>query len=151
MALPVSWVDRIFDKLTLIYGQSFLRKWSDIDLNAVKSDWAHELSGFENHPKAIAWALQNLPPETAPNALQFKFLARRAPADELPRLEAPKADPARVAEELAKLAPVLSKPAGRIGVDWAKRIVGRADGGERIAPLVLRMAREALAHKGETA
>jgi hypothetical protein len=148
MSLPAAWVDRIWDKLALVYGQAFLRKWDALDLNAVKSDWAHELSGFEAHPKAIAWALQNLNPEKAPNALEFKFLARRAPPEELPRLEAPKADPSRVAEELAKLAPVLAKPAGRIGIDWAKRIVARADGGERMAPLVVRMAREALANRG---
>lgn len=151
MSLPAAWVDRIFDKLTLVYGQAFLRKWDAIDMNAVKSDWAHELSGFENHPKAIAWALQNLSPEKAPNALEFKFLARRAPPDELPRLEAPKADPARVAEELAKLAPVLKAPARRANTDWAKAIVARADAGEKVSSLPLRMAREVLAKKGEQA
>lgn len=147
MSLPTPWVDRIFDKLTLTYGQSFLRRWTDIDLNAVKSDWAHELSGFEAHPKAIAWALQNLPPDSPPTVLQFKFLARRAPPDELPRLEAPKADPERVAAELAKLAPVLKAPAARPSTDWARRIVDRAEAGEILSPTTLRMAREALARK----
>lgn len=147
MSLPTPWVDRIFDKLTLIYGQSFLRRWTDIDLNSVKSDWAHELSGFENHPKAIAWALQNLPADKAPTVLDFKYLARRAPPDELPRLEAPKADPARVAEELAKLAPVLQKPAARPSTEWAQRIVERVEAGEIMSPTTVRMAREALARK----
>jgi hypothetical protein len=147
MSLPTAWVDRIFDKLTLVYGQAFLRKWDSIDINAVKSDWAHELSGFENHPKAIAWALQNLSPEKAPNALEFKFLARRAPPDELPRLEAPKADPERIAAELAKLAPILKKPPVRSNVEWAKAIVARHDAGGKVAPMTLRMAREALAKR----
>jgi hypothetical protein len=138
-------VDRIFDKLTLTYGQSFLRRWSDIDLNAVKSDWAHELSGFEHHPKAIAYALQNLPVDTPPTVLQFKFLARRAPPDELPRLEAPKADPQRVAEELAKLAPLMEAPRVRPSFDWAHAIVERSEAGEIIAPATLRMAREVAA------
>jgi hypothetical protein len=144
MSLPVAWVDRIFDKLTLTYGQSFLRRWADIDLAAVKSDWAHELSGFAHHPKAIAWALQNLP-EKAPTVLEFKFLARRAPPDELPRLEAPKADPEVVASELAKLAPALKAPAAKPSTDWAHAIVSRAMAGERIAPAVLRMAKEVAA------
>lgn len=147
MSLPTPWVDRIFDKLTLVYGQSFLRRWSDIDLNAVKSDWAHELSGFEHHPKAIAWALQNLPMDKPPTVLDFKFLARRAPPEDLPRLEAPKADPARVAEELAKLAPVLKAPAARPSTDWASRIVERAEAGGKVAPATLRMAREALGRR----
>lgn len=144
MSLPTPWIDRIFDKLTLTYGQSFLRRWTDIDMNDVKSDWAHELSGFQQHPRAIAWALQNLPPEKPPTVLEFRLLARKAPAEDVPKLEAPKADPARVAEELAKLAPVLSAPIGRPSTDWAERIVARAQSGVKLAPLTLRMAREVL-------
>lgn len=116
-------------------------------MNAVKSDWGHELAGFANHPKAIAWALQNLP-EKAPTVLSFKFLARRAPPDELPKLEAPKADPTRVAEELAKLAPLKQAPSMRPNADWAYRIVGRHKEGEKFAPLVLRMAREVVEKQG---
>lgn len=144
MSLPLPWVDRIFDKLTLVYGQSFLRRWSDIDLNAVKADWAHELAGFEGHPKAIAWALQNLPPEKPPTVLEFRALARRAPAEELPRLDAPKADPERVAAELAKLAPIVEKPNANDGRAWARAIVARHESGDRISPTTLRFAREAL-------
>jgi len=67
MSLPLPWVDRIFDKMTLTYGQHFLNRWRDLDLNAVKSDWMYELSGFEKAPHAIAFGLSNLP-ETAPFA-----------------------------------------------------------------------------------
>jgi hypothetical protein len=145
MSLPASWVDRIFEKLTLTYGQAFLRRWSDIDLNAVKSDWGHELAGFDQHPKAIAWALHNLPADGPPTVLQFKFLARRAPPDELPRLETPKADPSRIAEELAKLEPIKRAPRMAPNTDWARRIVERAESGGRIPYLPLKMAREVLA------
>ena len=86
MSLPASWFDRIFDKLALTYGQSFLRRWQDIDLNAVKSDWSHELSGFDKHPKAIAWALQNLPLDHPPTVLEFRAIARKAPDEETPRI-----------------------------------------------------------------
>lgn len=146
MSLPTPWVDRIFDKLTLVYGQDFLRRWADIDLNAVKSDWAHELSGFQQAPRAIAWALQNLPAGKAPTVLEFKFLARRSPPEELPKLDRPPADPDRVAAELAKLEPLKEKVL-RSNTDWAERIVARANAGERISPLPLRMAREALGRK----
>lgn len=148
MSLPAPWVDRIFDKLTLVYGQQFLRRWADIDLNAVKSDWSFELSGFEAHPKAIAWALQNLPVDQPPTVLDFKFLARRAPLDELPRLEAPKADPQRVAEELAKLAPVKAQPFKGANTDWAHAIVAKHDSGVPVAPLVLKMARDVVKRRG---
>lgn len=149
MSLPTDWIDRVFDKLTLVYGQQFLRRWADIDLNAVKSDWAYELAGFENHPKAIAWALQNLPVDKPPTVLDFKFIARRAPPEELPRLESPKADPARVAAELERLTPMLREPsAGADRLAWARRIVARHDDGEIVSALPLKMAREVL--RGQT-
>ncbi len=146
MSLPTPWVDRIFDKLTLIYGQSFLRRWADIDLNAVKSDWAHELAGFAQHPRAIAYALENLPAERPPTVLEFRAMARRCPPDETQRIEAPKADPARVAAELAKLAPIRQgENLGRPNTDWAHRIIAKHAAGGRVTRTVLGMAREVAA------
>lgn len=144
--LPMPWVDRIFDKLTLVYGQSFLRRWVDVDMAAVKADWAHELAGFAQHPSSIGWALQHLPPEKPPTVLEFRLLARKAPPEELPRLESPKADPERVAAELTKLAPVRA-PKVDDGKDWARRLVARADAGDRVRPISLRFAQEALGLK----
>lgn len=144
MSLPIEWIDRIFDKLSLTYGQPFLRRWADIDLNAVKSDWAHELAGFEQHPHAIAWALQHLPDASAPTVLEFRTLARKAPPEVLPQLPEPKADPERVKAEAAKLL-ALVKPASASGVirtAWAHAIVDRHAAGAQVSPLVLRMARE---------
>jgi hypothetical protein len=146
MSLPTPWIDRIFAKLTLTYGQQFLRRWQDIDLNDVKSDWGHELAGFAQHPRAIAWALQHLPIDRPPTVLEFRALARKAPPEDVPKLESPKADAAIVAAELAKLAPVL-RQTPRQGVDgraWARAILARFDAGERINPTTLRFAKEAL-------
>jgi hypothetical protein len=147
VSLPTPWIDRIFDKLTLTYGQSFLRRWADIDMNAVKSDWGHELAGFEQHPRAIAWALQNLPVDHPPTVLEFRSLARKAPPTEAPRLESPKADPSRVAAELAKLAPVLKDRPRLDGRAWARAILARSEAGERVNPTTLRFAREAIANR----
>jgi len=144
MSLPLAWVDRIFDKLTLTYGQHFLNRWRDLDLNAVKSDWMHELSGFEKAPHAIAYALSNLP-ETAPSVIQFRAIARLAPAAELPALPEPKADPQRLKEELAKLAPLREKLAAKSKVDfkqWARDILANPAGR---TPTVLAMARNGAA------
>lgn len=144
MSLPAAWTDKIFTKLTLAYGRDFLSRWEGIDLNDVKSDWSHELSGFDAHPEAIAFALANLPPK-APSVIEFRALARRAPAPEVPRLEAPRADPERVAAELAKLAPMRSPSRPAPGdKDWARAIIRRAEAGDRIRPITLRFAREAL-------
>jgi hypothetical protein len=143
MSLPLAWVDRIFDKLTLTYGQQFLNRWRDLDLNAVKSDWMHELSGFEKAPHAIAYALANLP-DAPPTVLQFRSLARLAPAADVPKLPEPKADPARLAAELAKLAPLREKLASVPTQDcklWARDILAYPSGR---TPTVLQMARNAV-------
>lgn len=142
MSLPIAWVDRIFDKLTLTYGQAFLRRWADIDINAVKSDWAHELTGFEQHPRAIAFALENLPAERSPTVLEFRAMARKAPPEDLPRLPEPKADPARVAAELAKLAPIRQQVEVKSRTEWAHRIVAKHAAGGKVTRTVLGMAQD---------
>jgi hypothetical protein len=145
MSLPPPWIDRIFEKLGLVYGNEFLNRWKGLKLTDVKTDWAHELAGFQQLPDAIAWGLQNLPPERPPTVLQFRDLCRKAPAPDLPRLPEPKADPERLKAEVAKLAPLLAKtkkPASGINVDWAHRIVAKHDSGVRVAPAVLRIASE---------
>jgi hypothetical protein len=144
MSLPLPWVDRIFDKLTLTYGQSFLSRWRDLDLNAVKSDWMHELSGFEKAPHAIAHALSNLP-ENPPTVIQFRALARTAPAAEVPALPEPKADPERLKAELAKLAPIREQIASTTTAKdcrkWARDILANPKGR---TPTTLQMARNAM-------
>lgn len=142
MSLPLPWVDKIFAKLALAYGRDFLARWEGLEIAEVKADWAHELGGFAGQPEAIAYAFAHLPAK-APTVIEFRAICRQAPAPELPRLEAPKADPERVHAELAKLAPV------RDGAmldpkDWARRILARADAGERINRMPLLMARQAL-------
>ena len=144
MSLPLPWVDKIFEKLTLVYGQAFLARWRDLDLDAVKHDWAHELAGFEAHPAAIAHALQALPIDKPPTVLQFRELARKAPLPELPRLESPPADAARVAAELGQLAQRRGAVPQVGARDWARRIVARADRGERLNRTTLLFARQAL-------
>jgi hypothetical protein len=152
MSLPTPWVDRIFDKLTLVYGQAFLRRWQDIDINAVKSDWAHELSGFAQHPRAIAYALENLPADKPPTVLEFRNMARRVPAAEVPRLESPKADPERIAAELRKLAPIRQgRPDNIDRLAWAKAIVERSQAGGKVSIGVLKIATDAIERRGVVA
>ena len=146
MSLPLLWVDRIFDKLALTYGQSFLGRWRDLDLNAVKSDWCHELAVFERAPHFIAYALANLP-ENPPSVANFKAICRQAPALEVPALPLPKADPERVKAELAKLGNIRAQSSPSVSFDhkaWAKALMYRHEQGEKLNPAVLVMARGAL-------
>lgn len=149
MSLPIEWVERIFAKLTLAYGRDFLGRWEGVDLADVKTDWAHELEGFGAHPEAIAYALANLPPK-APTVIEFRSVARRAPAPDVPRIEAPRADPERVNAEMAKLAPLKAQAAERSAHDpkaWAKRHITNHQAGGHVRPITLKYAREALGIK----
>ena len=149
MSLPAAWTDKIFTKLTLAYGRDFLSRWEGLEISDVKTDWSHELSGFDAHPEAIAYALANLPPKP-PSVIEFRALARRAPLPEVKQLEAPKADPERVAAEIAKQVDLKAAFAPKHDPkEWAKRIVARHESGERIRPITLRFAREALGMEGK--
>lgn len=146
MSLPLPWVDKIFHKLTLLYGRDFIGRWEGLELADVKTDWAHELAGFDAFPEGIAFALQNLPSSRPPTVIEFRAMALKAPKPAAKLLEAPKADPARVAEELRKAVAAVKKPAHN-GIDhkaWAKSIVARDAAGEKVRPISLRFAREAL-------
>lgn len=93
-------VEMIFTKLSLVYGRDFLSRWEGLDLDAVKSDWLHELSGYS--VDAIRHALRNLPPSRPPTVLEFRNIANGVPAQVYQRIDAPQANPALVREHLAK-------------------------------------------------
>jgi hypothetical protein len=153
MSLPITWIDRIFAKLTITYGREFVARWDNcgVPIMDVKTEWGHELSGFRDHPDAIAYALCNLP-DRPPTVLQFREICRKAPPPVVPRLAAPepKADPARVAAEMAKLRGTLGTAhegtAPRMNHRaWAPRILARLEAGEKISPTVVAMARDCVA------
>lgn len=149
MSLPTKWVEALFTKLQLAYGRDFIGRWEGVDLNDVKTDWGHELAGFERHPEAIAYALANLP-QKAPTVMEFRAVCRKAPQPEVPRLEHAAAAPERVAAELAKLAP-LRRRAEIDRKDWARALIDRHAKGEMLKPIQLRFAREALGVKPQEA
>lgn len=148
MSLPVKAVDRLFERLALTYGAAWMRQWEGLDVNDIKALWAHELAGYASRLDAIAWALEHLPPR-CPNIIEFKALCREAPRHEPLPLPEPPADPARVKAELAKLGhkPPSERASGPVTVDhkaWAMRIIASHEQGEKIRPISLRIAREAL-------
>lgn len=151
MSLPIAWVEKIFTKLTLIYGRDFVARWEGLSIADVKTDWGHELAGFAEHPEAIAYALQNMPLGKPPTVLEFRAIARKAPMPERKLLPEPQADPERLKRELSKLGETRAKSvetAARYDPkDWARRIIHRHTAGEKITPITLRFANEALGIK----
>lgn len=146
MSLPLPAIERVFSRLAATYGAEFARRWEGVDAAAVKSVWAHELSGFADNLQPIAWALSNLT-ERCPNAIEFRNLCRRAPADPVAPLPAPAADPARVAAELAKLGHVRRRPADAAWLDgkaWARRLQAGERAGDRLSTIQRLFWRQAL-------
>lgn len=137
-------IDRLFKRMALVYGAAWDRSLGSAPLADVKTSWGYELSGFasEEGLKAMAWALDNLPAR-CPNVIEFRELCRRSPLPQLERLEAPKAAPAVVAEQIARqsgLKQVINQQRTD-GKEWARRIMKRFEDGERVSPTVLAMAK----------
>lgn len=142
--LPMSWVDKIFKKLTLVHGRDFLSKWEGLDMNDVKVDWAHELAGLQENPACIRHALENMPSAKPPTVLEFRALALKCPAPAAPALPAPGLDAEVAAGFIGK-----AKAAQERGVaspkDWAHTIIRRHEAGEKIGLYSLNLARSAIA------
>lgn len=150
MSLPTKAIDRIFQRLAATYMAAWDRAMGATPQSDIKTAWCHELAAFGRTPEAmqcIAWALENLP-ERPPNAIEFKRLCQQAPSVEAPRLEHRRADPERVAAELAKLAPIMARPAAPDGVNphkaWAHRLKARHEAGDKLSRYQIMCYREAL-------
>lgn len=123
MSLPESWVNRIFQRLTLVYGRDFLSRYEGQDLGAVRAGWGEELTGFQQAPDAIKFALEILPSDKPPTVLQFRDLCRKAPQYAPKALPAPAPDPAIAAKALEAL-----RPAKRVDpLQWAHDLKEREE------------------------
>nr|WP_289815053.1 hypothetical protein [Delftia tsuruhatensis] len=131
------------------YGATWLRQWEGVDMNLVKSDWGNELSGFARNLEPLRYALRNLP-DRCPNVSQFRAIANCCPLPEFKQLEAPRASEKVVAEQIAKQTDLKAAMTPRNDPkEWAKVIVKRHEMGDRIRPLVLLFARQALGMEGK--
>lgn len=136
-------IDRLFERLNAVYGASWDRSMGTAPLSNVKTTWSDYLSGFDVDD--ISYALDKLT-EKVPSVLVFRDLCRSAPKKEMPRLEAPKMDPLRMAEEIAKQVKVKeAMQKHRYNPkEWAPKIIARHQAGEKISPAVLKMARDTI-------
>lgn len=140
MSLPEAWTNRIFEKLTLTYGQRFLGLYSGVDIEAVKADWGHELRGYAQSPNALKHALEHLPTEKAPNVLEFRELCRRAPAPKHTTIDYKGIKPDPVM--LAKAAEALKNDSHP--KSWAYLLRKREGSGSNLSRAQREMWREAL-------
>lgn len=129
MSLSINLIDRIFVRLTGIYGSQFTSKFRhveggvDVGMANAKETWAHELRNFGDKLESIAYALDHLPTDHAPNAIEFRDICRRAPAKVIEqRLEyKPTAEDIARNREMSHKAAEAVKPKEFDGLMWAKR------------------------------
>jgi hypothetical protein len=156
MSLPDAWIERIFDKLTLVYGHQFLSRWDGLSLEKVKANWAAELSRFQQNPNALGYALENLPPGKAPTVLEFRALCNspQAPRPEavqmLPSYSGPTADDLAWQRHLPRLQKVRAeKPETAGRCDWAYALRLKdldPDEPRKLTPGIRAMYREVIAN-----
>jgi len=142
---PIASINQLFSVLAGTYGAEWQRQLEAAPRGDVKTAWMFQLVRFSGAMHRIEWALNNLP-DRCPNPVQFRNLCQLAPAPDVPALPEPKADPARVAAELAKLAPmrVAGTPSPHGIKAWAYRLKARHEAGERLNPNQIRCYTAAL-------
>lgn len=101
-SLPDAWVQRIWSAMRATYGASFDRMWTAPagcdpveHVRGLMAHWGRELGRFQSNPKALAYALDHLPP-TPPNLVEFRALCNRCPEAPRAAIAGPAPDPQRV-------------------------------------------------------
>lgn len=91
--VPETWIEKLFARMSAIYGSRMSAMWADVPHAEVLSAWRHGLSNVDG--ARIASALERLPqahPQWPPTLGEFLTLTKVAAAHrELPRLPPPEA------------------------------------------------------------
>jgi hypothetical protein len=145
MSLPSPWVDKIFTKLAVTYGQRFLGLYAGLDLQAVKDDWADELAGYAQSPAAIKHALGILPTDKPPTVLEFRQLCRSAPQYVQAQLPGPRTPPP---PNLREAVAGIGKEGAYDPKEWAHKLKAREESGASLTMAQKQMWREALEPRG---
>lgn len=67
-ALPSAWIDRLWQRFLVMYGNKFADMWRDLDPDAVKQAWAEDLAGYtaDELKRGLEWCKTQSWPPTLP-------------------------------------------------------------------------------------
>lgn len=154
-ALPASWIEYLFSRLSGMYGARFIDQWRASDPAVVKHEWCVELAEFDG-PR-LRWAIDRVAdhyphPPTAP---EFKRLCKQAPRTEAPKEPEEPIDPAQAAAALQRIQEVAAakaaeKPAipGVDGLLWVHQVMARARRRESVPSYSVALARQVATERG---
>lgn len=130
-----AWVAAIFARLQLAYGNRFGQQYGKADDADVRADWRKRLAAIS--PERIRYALEHLPPDHPPNAMQFVALCKQMPQKPLQAISGPPATtpPGQVLDRLAGTIQALggASPTGHDPRAWAYRLRDRELAGEKLS------------------
>jgi hypothetical protein len=153
-ALPDSWIGRIFDHMSVLYGSRFADLWRGSDLDTIRRMWAEKLAGFRSMPGAIKEALDSLDSKPYPPTLP-EFLAMCREAAPRHQIKPVMIGYQPTAEDQARAQEIIRTAAERIRGDerdhkaWAKKLKARDEAGEKLSLLQVEAYKEALATETE--
>jgi len=141
-----AWVNRLFERFSLMYGRDWSDKWTGIPMTQVKASWAMDLAPFTADD--IRRALEevrthNKFPPSCPEFVTLCRVMRPAPVPKFLALPEPRggAIAPHVQAEIDKL---LDAHRTRDPKDWAREILREHQAGTYRLPIGVQMARQAL-------
>lgn len=138
---PSAWIDRLFHRFDLLYGNRFIDGWKGIDIAEVKQCWYQELSKFDLETIGMALDKVGVHPPGLPEFIELCLKAKPFHASYAPALKAPKrADPDEPATVAARERFMAQLP--RCGKNppsyrWAHDLQARQAAGEKLKPAQL--------------
>lgn len=129
-----AWIAAIFARLTVAYGERFKAMYGEQPSATIKADWAKRLLHVSG--ARIRYALDNLPPDHPPNAMQFRALCMSMRLEPIRALENRLATtpPGHILERLGDTIAALggASPMGKDPRAWAYRLKAREEAGEKL-------------------
>lgn len=138
-AIPIKWVDKIFERFMVLYGRKFAEMWAGIPEDGLKKAWAEDLAQYKSRPEAIKWALEACKRlDWPPTMSEFLKLCEQAPKPiEALHLPAP-IDKEKAAMRLDAAAGALLHKNETDHLRWAKRL----DLSERAKEMIMELVEE---------